>query len=145
MVQRIRPHLQLVVTMIRSADLRIVAIGAAAAAMVASLTGCAPRSLIDVKDVMATLSVLTSDSVIDQTETRCGEGMPCVQAFTSDELTLWRFANTSQAESFAYGLESAGASAYLSDYIVAQYISDDLTELDRRTVEEVLDGAHASE
>jgi len=118
----------------------------AASLLFAVLTGCAARSTVDVGDLMRSLDfVLTSGSVRDRTGEWCDEAHPCVQAFTSDEVTLWKFGSTAQAEAFSFGLERGGEYAYLSDYVVAQYASDELSPYDRQMVEETLDGAHNSD
>ncbi len=62
------------------------------------------------------------------TDELCGDEVPCIQAVTSDTLTMYRFALREQAEAAA---ESFGEDGYLTGWIAVRYEPGGLTDSQR--------------
>ena len=66
------------------------------------------------------------------TDEMCGEAMPCMQAVTSDTLTLYRFEHRALAEAYA---DELGHDGYLTGWIVVRYEPGGLTAAQRTDFE----------
>ena len=66
----------------------------------------------------------------------CGEKLPCVQAVTSQNLTMYRFASEDDAAAAA---RTFGADAHLSHWIVVRYEPGRLTAAQRQEFADDLD------
>jgi hypothetical protein len=62
------------------------------------------------------------------TEAVCDDDVPCIQAVTSDTLTMYRFARREHAVAAA---ESFGADGYLTGWIAVRYEPGGLSESER--------------
>ena len=65
----------------------------------------------------------------------CGGPLPCIQAVTSDTLTMVRFVDRDDAEAYA---EALGEDGYLTGWIVVRYEPDGLTAQQRTGFETVI-------
>lgn len=82
------------------------------------------------------------DGAVDVTATACGEQNPCESAWGTDQMVLMKFTSKNEA---ALAARTIGADAYRSDWLVANFIGDSVSEFDRQNTAEVLDGAWQSE
>ncbi|MBG6055218.1 hypothetical protein IWX81_001629 [Salinibacterium sp. CAN_S4] len=82
------------------------------------------------------------DGAVDVTSATCGDEYACESAWGTDDLVLMKFATKDDAASAA---RMIGANAYPSDWLVANFIGDSVSDNDRRFASEVLDGAWQSE
>lgn len=87
-------------------------------------------------------SIELLDGAVDVTAATCGGANGCESAWGTDEMVLMKFATQNDA---ALAARSIGANAYRSDWLVANFIGDAVTDLDRRNATEVLDGAWQDE
>jgi hypothetical protein len=62
----------------------------------------------------------------------CGDQLPCIQAVTSDTLTMYRFADRDHAVAAA---ESLGEDGYLTGWIVIRFQPDALSPRSRDAFE----------
>ena len=62
----------------------------------------------------------------------CGDPLPCIQAVTSDTLTMYRFVDRDDAETYA---EALGDEGYLTGWIVVRYEPAGLTAEQRTDFE----------
>jgi hypothetical protein len=69
------------------------------------------------------------------TDELCGDDLPCIQAVTSDTLTMYRFARREHAVDAA---ESFGADGYLTGWIAVRYEPGALSESERYDFEYVI-------
>lgn len=73
----------------------------------------------------------------DVTATTCEAEFACVSAWGSDQMVLMKFASKDDAAAAA---RSLGSAAYRSDWLVANFIDESVSETERRHAAEVLDG-----
>ena len=66
------------------------------------------------------------------TDELCGSDVPCMQAVTSETLTMYRFADRDDAVAAA---ESFGADGYLTGWIAVRYEPGGLTPAEREDFE----------
>ncbi len=132
------------VIVIAAISLAIILIGAAALTMALLLTrdsrvDLQPEYFIGV-DGQTSIELL--EGAVDVTAGTCGASFDCESAWGTNEMVLMKFATKNAA---AIAARSIGASAYQSDWLVANFVGDSVSDVDRRSAAEVLDGAWQSE
>jgi len=78
----------------------------------------------------------------DVTASICEAEFPCASAWGSGQMVLMKFASKNDAAAAARSLGSLG---YRSDWLVANFIDESVSEAERRYAAEVMDGAWQSE
>jgi hypothetical protein len=114
------------------------------AVLILVLAGCSdPRSAIDAGHVVDTYAQagIPVSGILDESESRCPGSSTCVQAVTTDQLTVWRFANREDAATYAAGIDDA----HLSDFIVLEFVPGALTPVQQRNSASMVDSMHTSD
>lgn len=114
------------------------------AVVILVLAGCSdPRSAIDAGHVVDTYAQagIPVSGIRDQTASKCVDVSACVQVVTTDQLTVWRFAEKEDAAMYAAEIDDA----HLSDFIVVEFVRGELTPTQRRNAAGMVDSMHTSD
>lgn len=87
-------------------------------------------------------SIALLEGAVDVTAVICGGEYRCESAWGTDDVVLMKFATKGEAAAAARGI---GGNAYRSDWLVANFIGDSVSDKDRRDASDVLDGAWQDE
>ena len=87
-------------------------------------------------------SIALLEGAVDVTDSTCGDTYECESAWGTDDMVLMKFATKDEAAAAA---RSIGGNAYRSDWLVANFIGDSVSDKDRRDATDVLDGAWQNE
>ncbi|WEK13138.1 MAG: hypothetical protein P0Y48_11805 [Candidatus Microbacterium phytovorans] len=111
-------------------------------AVLLSTSGCAPQAHVTLSDILSNSELEHFTAPIERTADLCGQIQGCVEAWSTQEATFRRFDDVAAASRYS---AEVGADAFQSRYITIDFRGSAVSEAERRSIEEVIEGAHQSD